>query len=105
MNNMNVHKNAYSVSIQVRIGRSDLIPSKFCQFLIDLIAQIQIHSCLLRQKALFFDCHSGLDKACPMLDTGESSICELDSRWSLSRTCRLDPTTGYGARMMASELM
>jgi len=21
----------------------------------------------------------------------------LDSRWSLPRTCRLDPTTGYGA--------
>jgi hypothetical protein len=29
---------------------------------------------------LYFDCHSGLDLACPVLDTGESSIYELDSR-------------------------
>jgi hypothetical protein len=32
---------------------------------------------VLRQKFLYFDCHSGLDP--------ESSIFELDSRWSLSR--------------------
>ena len=24
-------------------------------------------------------------------------LTSLDSRWSLPRTCRLDPTTGYGA--------
>jgi len=35
-------------------------------------------------------CHSGPDP--------ESSVF-LDSRWSLPRTCRLDPTTGYGAGM------
>ena len=39
-----------------------------------------------------------------MLDTGESSVSRLDSRWSLPRTCRLDPTTGYGAGMTASEI-
>jgi len=33
-----------------------------------------------------FICHSGLDLACPVLDTGESSVFELDSRWSLPRT-------------------
>jgi len=37
-------------------------------------------------------CHSGLDP--------ESSIF-LDSCWGISRTCRLDPTTGYGAGMAA----
>ena len=31
-------------------------------------------------------CHSGLDQACPVLDTGESSSDFLDSRWSLPRT-------------------
>ncbi len=40
---------------------------------------------ILGQKFLYFDCHSGLDLACPVLDAGESSISELDSRWSLSR--------------------
>ena len=40
MNNVNVHKNAYSGGIKDRIGRSDLQGSKFCQILIDLIAQI-----------------------------------------------------------------
>jgi len=34
---------------------------------------------VLRQKSLYFDCHSGLDLACPVLDTGESSISGLDS--------------------------
>jgi hypothetical protein len=52
---------------------------------------------MLRQKSLCFDCHSGLDP--------ESSVFNLDSRWSLPRTCRLDPTTGYGAGMTTSELM
>ena len=33
---------------------------------------------VLRQKSLYFDCHSGLDP--------ESSISELDSRWSAPRT-------------------
>jgi len=33
---------------------------------------------VVRQKSLYFDCHSGLDP--------ESSISELDSRWSLPRT-------------------
>jgi hypothetical protein len=27
---------------------------------------------VMRQKSLCFDCHSGLDQACPVLDTGES---------------------------------
>jgi hypothetical protein len=31
-----------------------------------------------RQKTFYFDCHSGLD---PVLDTGESSISELDTRF------------------------
>ena len=34
----------------------------------------------MRQKLFFFICHSGLDLACPVLDTGESSVFELDSR-------------------------
>jgi len=34
----------------------------------------------LRQKPLYFNCHSGLDLACPVLDTGEYSISKLDSR-------------------------
>jgi hypothetical protein len=33
---------------------------------------------VVRQKSLYLDCHSGLDP--------ESSISELDSRWSLPRT-------------------
>jgi hypothetical protein len=32
------------------------------------------------QSFLSFPCRSGLDLACPVLDTGESSISELDSR-------------------------
>jgi hypothetical protein len=36
-------------------------------------------------KSLPFICHSGLDKACPVLDAGESSVSGLDSCWSLSR--------------------
>jgi hypothetical protein len=32
------------------------------------------------QKCLSFICHSGLDLACPVLDTGESSVSGLDSR-------------------------
>jgi len=35
----------------------------------------------MRQESLYLDCHSGLDKACPVLDTGESRISELDSRF------------------------
>jgi hypothetical protein len=34
----------------------------------------------LRQKSLYFNCHSGLELACPVLDTGESRISNLDSR-------------------------
>ena len=30
------------------------------------------------QKSLYFNCHSGLDRACPVLDTGESIVLELD---------------------------
>ena len=33
---------------------------------------------VVRQKFFYFDCHLGLDEACPVLDTGESSISELD---------------------------
>ncbi|OGQ13316.1 MAG: hypothetical protein A2026_15025 [Deltaproteobacteria bacterium RBG_19FT_COMBO_46_12] len=29
------------------------------------------------------ECHSGLDKACPVLDTGESNLFNLESRWRL----------------------
>jgi len=36
-------------------------------------------------KSLPFICHSGLDKACPVLDAGKSSVSGLDSCWSLSR--------------------
>jgi hypothetical protein len=32
----------------------------------------------LRQKSRYFKCHSGLELACPVLDTGESSIFGLD---------------------------
>jgi hypothetical protein len=35
---------------------------------------------VMRQKSLYFVCHSGLDEACPVLNTGESSVSELDSR-------------------------
>ena len=35
----------------------------------------------LHQKSLSFDCHSGLDRACPVLDTGESISSGLDSRF------------------------
>ena len=28
---------------------------------------------VLRQKSLYFEYHSGLDQACPVLDTGESN--------------------------------
>jgi len=49
------------------------------------------------QKSLSFICHFGLDP--------ESSVSGLDSRRSLPRTCRLDPTTAYGAGMTAWELM
>jgi hypothetical protein len=52
---------------------------------------------VVTQKCLSFICHSGLDP--------ESIVFELDSYWSLSRTCRLDPTTGYGAGMTTSELI
>jgi hypothetical protein len=38
---------------------------------------------VLRQKFFYFDCHSGPDQACPVLDTGESSIFELDSHLDL----------------------
>ncbi len=41
----------------------------------------QLAISVLRQKSLYFDCHSGLDLACPVLDTGESSIFNLDSRF------------------------
>ena len=34
---------------------------------------------VVSQKSLSFICHSGLDKACPVLDTGESIVYELDS--------------------------
>jgi hypothetical protein len=37
------------------------------------------------QKKLSTLGHSGLDQACPVLDTGESSILGLDCRWSLLR--------------------
>ena len=60
---------------------------------------------MVGQKSLSLVCHSGLDLACPVLDTGESSVSEVGSRWSLPRTCRLDPATGYGAGMTGSELM
>jgi hypothetical protein len=35
------------------------------------------------QKKISTFCHPGLGQACPVLDTGESSIFGLDSRWSL----------------------
>ncbi len=35
----------------------------------------------LRQKSRYFKCHSGLELACPVLDTGESSIFGLDPRF------------------------
>ena len=44
------------------------------------IVGVVCHNCLS------FVCHSGLDQACPVLDTGESSLSWLDSRWSLPRT-------------------
>ena len=44
------------------------------------------HSSVVIQKSLSFICHSKLDLACPVLDTGESSVFGLDSRWSLPRT-------------------
>jgi hypothetical protein len=50
------------------------------------------------EKSLSFIYHSGPDKACPVLDTGESSVSELDSRWSLHRT-------SYGAAMTVSKVM
>ena len=40
MDNISVHKNAYSSGIKERIGRSNLKENKFYQILIDLIAQI-----------------------------------------------------------------
>ncbi len=36
------------------------------------------------QKKISTFCHSRLDPACAVLDTGESSILGLDSHWSLS---------------------
>jgi hypothetical protein len=52
-------------------------------------------SCSASKIAHIF-CHSGPDP--------ESSVSELDSRRSLPRTCRLDPTTGYGAGMTGLEI-
>jgi hypothetical protein len=36
---------------------------------------------VVNQKSLYFVCHSGLDLACPVRYTGESSVFELDSRF------------------------
>src|SRR4030042_2953095 len=36
-------------------------------------------------------------RSCQSRNPGFSYQCFLDSRWSLPRTCRLDPTMGYGA--------
>jgi hypothetical protein len=41
---------------------------------------------VLCQKRICFECHSALDLDCPVLDTGESSISELDSGWCLLPT-------------------
>jgi len=49
---------------------------------------------ILRQKSIHLECHSGLDLACPVPDTGKSSAF-LDSRWSL-------PRTRYGVGMTSS---
>jgi hypothetical protein len=38
---------------------------------------------VVSQKNLFTFCHAGLDPACPVLDTGKSSIFGLNSHWSL----------------------
>ena len=38
-------------------------------------------SIVVPPKSLYFPCHSGRDQACPVPDTGESSVFELDSRF------------------------
>jgi len=50
----------------------------------DILKRVQNDPVVVNQKSLYFACHSGLDP--------ESSIFELDSRWSL-------PRTRYGAGM------
>jgi general secretion pathway protein J len=45
------------------------------------------------------DCHPGPDLACPVLDTEESSISELDSRWSLPRTSIRGGNDGFGTNV------
>ena len=52
---------------------------------------------VLRQKSLYFESHSGLDQACPVLDTGESN----DFNWIPAQA---SPRRAF-AGMTASELM
>jgi len=38
-----------------------------------LWCKISFGNRVLRQKSLYFECHSGLDQPCPVLDTAESN--------------------------------
>ena len=71
------------MQLAVPYGKSQAEVTK--EFIIDKTCSFENVS-MLRQKSPYFDRHSGLDLARPVLDTGESSICRLDSRWSLPRT-------------------
>jgi len=39
-------------------------------------------------------CHPGLDLACPVLDTGDSSVCGLDSRFRGNDSLRANVRKG-----------
>ncbi len=62
-------------------GGIEIVYGNFFVLFIMVIFSPFPYTNLLRQKSLNFDCHSGLDPACPVHDTGESSISKLDSRF------------------------
>jgi len=81
---------AVSITISFLGGGIEIVYGNFFVLFIMVVFSPFPYINVLRQKSLYFDCHSGLDP--------ESSISELDSRWSLPRTSIRGGNDGFGTK-------